>query len=72
MEIGELKARLEELETRVAFQEETITVLNDQLARQELDLRRLWDANRLLAKQLKVVAPSNIRREDEETPPPHY
>jgi SlyX protein len=26
----------------------------------------------MLHKQLKDISPSNIRREEEETPPPHY
>jgi SlyX protein len=42
------------------------------MAKQELDIRELWEAKRLLHKQLKELAPSNVRREDEETPPPHY
>ena len=67
-----LQARLDELETRLAFQDELINTLSDQLARQELDIRKLWEAKQHLNKQLLEIAPSNIRREDEETPPPHY
>jgi len=29
-------------------------------------------AKKMLHKQLKDISPSNIRREEEETPPPHY
>lgn len=67
-----LQARLDELETRLAFQDELINTLSDQLARQELDIRKLWEAKQHLNKQLLEIAPSNIRREDEEAPPPHY
>ena len=49
-----------------------INALSEQMAKQELDIRELWEAKRLLHKQLKELAPSNVRREDEETPPPHY
>lgn len=67
-----LLARMDELETRLAFQDELINTLSDQLAQQELDIRKLWEAKQHLKKQLSEVSPSNIRREDEETPPPHY
>ncbi|HEV8078707.1 MAG TPA: SlyX protein, partial [Marinobacter sp.] len=32
----------------------------------------LWEAKQLLHRQLKEVSGSNIRSDDEETPPPHY
>lgn len=67
-----LEHRLDELETRVAFQDDVINTLSEQMAAQELELRQLWEAKQLLLKQLKEVSGSNIRREDEETPPPHY
>lgn len=72
MAYNDLEARLDELETRLAFQDDLINTLSDQVARQEMDIRELWEAKRLLNKQLKEVSPSNIKREDEETPPPHY
>lgn len=68
----DLEARLDELEMRIAFQDEVINTLSEQVAKQEMDLRELWEAKRLLHKQLKDVSPSNIRPEDQETPPPHY
>ncbi|MEX2474984.1 SlyX family protein [Marinobacter sp.] len=68
----DLEARLDELETRVAFQDDVINTLSEQVARQELDIRELWEAKRLLNQQLKEVSPSNLKREEEETPPPHY
>ncbi|MFL1455443.1 SlyX family protein [Marinobacter sp. GN3S48] len=72
MAYNDLEARLDELETRLAFQDDLINTLSDQVARQEMDIRELWEAKRLLNKQLKEVSPSNIKLEDEETPPPHY
>ncbi|MDY6814578.1 MAG: SlyX family protein [Pseudomonadota bacterium] len=68
----DLEARLDELEMRIAFQDDVITTLSEQVARQEMDIRELWEAKRLLHKQLKDVSPSNIKPEDQETPPPHY
>lgn len=72
MSMKDLEARLDELETRLAFQDDLINTLSDQVAKQELDIRELWDAKRHLHKQLKEMAPSNLKREEEETPPPHY
>lgn len=69
---NDIEARLAELETRLAFQDDLINTLSEQVARQELDIQELWKAKQLLHKQLKSLSPSNIRREDEETPPPHY
>ncbi|WP_305967062.1 SlyX family protein [Marinobacter salsuginis] len=72
MSQNDLETRLDELETRLAFQDDVINTLSEQVARQEMDIRELWEAKRLLHKQLKDVSPSNIKSEQEETPPPHY
>lgn len=67
-----LEERLNELEIRVAFQDDVINTLSDQIARQEQDIRDLWQAKQHLHKQIKEMDPSNIRSEEDETPPPHY
>lgn len=72
MSHNDLQARLDELEMRLAFQDDIINTLSEQVAKQEMDIRELWNAKRLLHNQLKEVAPSNMKREEEETPPPHY
>lgn len=66
------EARLDELEMRLAFQDDLINTLSEQVAKQELELRELWAAERLLHRQMKELSPSNIKREEDETPPPHY
>lgn len=68
----QLAERLDELETRIAFQDDLINTLSEQVTRQELDIRELWAAKKQLNNQLKEVSSSNIRKEEEETPPPHY
>ncbi|WP_100641103.1 SlyX family protein [Marinobacter salexigens] len=68
----DLQTRLDELETRLAFQDDIINTLSEQVAKQEMDIRELWNAKRLLHSQLKDVSSSNIKREEEEAPPPHY
>ena len=72
MSQNDLETRLDELETRLAFQDDVINTLSEQVAKQEMDIRELWGAKRLLHKQLKDVSPSNIKSEQDETPPPHY
>ena len=72
MSHNDLQARLDELETRLAFQDDVINTLSEQVAKQEMDIRELWNAKRLLHNQLKDVSPSNMKLEEEETPPPHY
>lgn len=72
MSQNDLETRLDELETRLAFQDDVINTLSEQVARQEMDIRELWEAKRLLHKQLEDVSPSNIKSEQDETPPPHY
>lgn len=68
----QLEHRLDELEMRVAFQDDVINTLSEQVATQELELRQLWEAKQLLHRQLKEVSGSNIRSDEEEAPPPHY
>jgi SlyX protein len=72
MSQNDLETRLDELETRLAFQDDVINTLSEQVAKQEMDIRELWEAKRLLHKQLKDVSPSNMKSEQDETPPPHY
>ena len=55
MSQNDLETRLDELETRLAFQDDVINTLSEQVARQEMDIRELWEAKRLLHKQLKDV-----------------
>ena len=67
-----LEQRIAELEMRLAFQDDVINTLSEQVAKQEMDIRELWDAKQMLHKQLKDISPSNIKKEEDETPPPHY
>jgi len=72
MDENVLENRIAELEMRLAFQDDVINTLSEQVAKQEMDLRELWEAKRLMHKQLKDMAPSNMKSEADETPPPHY
>ncbi|OOH90307.1 SlyX protein [Pasteurellaceae bacterium 15-036681] len=63
---------LMELETKVAFQEQTIEELNQALVHQQFALDKLQNQVRQLAEKLKGIDSSNIASRAEETPPPHY
>lgn len=63
--------RLIELETKMAFQEDLLQDLNDVVARQEQQLEKLWQANKMLKSQLDSVH-SAVGETSSEAPPPHY
>lgn len=67
-----LIARMDELETKVAFQENTIEQLNQALIEQQFIIDKMQLQLRYLAQKQKDVQPSNIATQAEETPPPHY
>ena len=70
--IDSVVARLNELETRLAFQDNTVGELNDVVTTQE---RRITQLERELARlkgQMQIMAPSLTVPASEETPPPHY
>ncbi len=65
-------ARLEDLETRVAFQEDTIDKLSDVVARQEKELDQLKRMVLLLSTQVNNFDSSDSLVNGSEEPPPHY
>lgn len=67
---GEIDTRVIDLETRVAFQEETIQQLNEALVKQQADVDRLQLALTRLTEQVERMEPPEIGQENE--PPPHY
>ncbi|AGH37438.1 Protein slyX [Bibersteinia trehalosi USDA-ARS-USMARC-188] len=67
-----LQQYLIELETKVAFQEQTIEELNQALIHQQFALDKLQLQVRNLAEKLQGLSSSNVASRSEETPPPHY
>jgi len=64
-------ARLEELESKVAFQEDTIQKLNEVVIEQDARIHGLETSLRLLVENLRDRATATeIEPQDE--PPPHY
>lgn len=67
-----LEERLTEIESRVAFQDDTIQQLNDVIVRQQQDIEKLTEELQLLKQQMQALAPSLVVDQAQETPPPHY
>jgi SlyX protein len=70
--LPDLAVRVVELETRVAFQDQTIQELNGAVIRQQREIDRLTRELKTLRERLRALAPSPVVPPDEETPPPHY
>lgn len=72
--MNELQEQLIELQTRVVFQEDTLTQLNQVVAKQDQEILTLQHQLRLLAKRLDdalYVQEQGIGKPAEERPP-HY
>lgn len=61
-----------ELETKIAFQEQTIEDLNQALIQQQFAIDKLQLQVRNLAEKLQGISASNVASRAEEVPPPHY
>jgi SlyX protein len=68
----QIAADIEQLQMKVAFQEDTIESLNQALIEQQKQLEELQFSLRQLANKLRAIEPSQLAPEHEETPPPHY
>ncbi|HEY8568827.1 SlyX family protein [Microbulbifer sp.] len=72
-EIARLNARVDELETRLAFQEDTLTQLNDVIAAQDAQLRALVGRMSDMAEKyqdLSYEMQKGLKPGEER--PPHY
>ena len=69
---SELIARLDELEMRLAFQDDTIEALNEAVSRQEMRLEKLQRSLELVARRQADLAASMPGDAEDDQPPPHY
>ncbi|UZD94248.1 SlyX family protein [Pseudomonas corrugata] len=67
----DLEARVTDLETRLAFQDDTIQALNDVLVEQQRVVERLQLQMTALLKRQEEMA-GQFEAVEEEAPPPHY
>lgn len=70
--IETLENQVVDLETKAAFQDDTIEQLNEALSNQQLTMDQLSFKVDHMMEKMKSIEPSNIAKPEEETPPPHY
>ena len=68
----QLQQQMVELESKLAFQEDTILALNNELLEHQRSIERLQRHVLILAEKLQGSSDSGILRTDEEPLPPHY
>ena len=73
MSVNPIEARITELETRLEFQDETITKLNDELVVHQQCVHHLDKKLKLLIEQIQGRSEdTSILEQKDEPPPPHY
>lgn len=70
--IQHIENQIVDLETRLAFQDDHVTKLNDIVVQQQRQLDELRLEVNSLGKHLRTALPSLLATQNEETPPPHY
>ena len=67
-----MENKIIELQSKLAFQDQTITELNEVITDQQNQLDQLREEIRLLGLRIASVAESSSVSEEKEPPPPHY
>lgn len=67
-----IEEKFTDLEMRIAFAEDTIEGLNMVVAKQQMTIDALHKQLNDLRDLMKANQGSNIAKQSEETPPPHY
>lgn len=67
-----LAERIDNLEMRIAYQDEVVEILNRTVIEQWGKLDQALARIKRLEERLREIQASNIRDPSEETPPPHY
>ena len=66
----QLIAKLDDIEMKLAFQDDLLNALNDVVTRQDKEIQELWISNRLLKQGMNEMKGDSAPKGDE--PPPHY
>ncbi len=69
---NDLLGKLDVLETKQAFQEDTIESLNAVIIKQQKDIELLGLRIQVIQERIKQAAEGNVDYQQEEPPPPHY
>jgi len=69
---SQFSERINNLETRNAFQDDVIEQLNEELTNHQIQIADLKQQLKLLAGRLKDIRPSDQSEDTPEPPPPHY
>jgi len=67
-----VEQRMDELESRLAFQDDHIQQLNDIITQLQLEVMTVNERLDQSERRIQELAPSMIKPVSEETPPPHY
>ena len=67
-----LEKRIQQLEMKVAFQEDNLDILNKEIFEQQCRTQQLTEQVALLVVKLKESEPNQLASEKEEMRPPHY
>lgn len=63
---------IEELQMKIAFQDDLIEKLNEALIEQQNQIHTLQHQMQHVIKKVKGMSASDLASEEEEAPPPHY
>jgi len=66
------KARLEELEMRLSFQENALQTMSDEMAKQQQRIELMTLEIQRLNKALESASSGSSAHQIDEPPPPHY
>lgn len=67
-----VQEQIEELQTKLAFQELTVEELNQEVIKLNQLVAHQQHQIQLLIGKLQAIEPSNMATQAEETPPPNY
>lgn len=69
---NQIYEKIQELEIKLAFQDDLLNSLNEIVTRQDKEILNLWTANRILKENMNDIKNDNGETNNEEAPPPHY